>query len=170
MVLAANTHRSDPDQAELSNYLLRHRRTRKKRKRNRKVSVGMIGSPIRAAWRELCIMDYALRMVVEKVAISSQEVIKRDTINQRRCAVSNRHWRAGTAPYRAASLIRNAPFLTLCRASNLRAARRIPSPWQGAAPAKTRASSRPSGAHGHHLRPATNCAKLSDNSYDGSEF
>ena len=80
MVLAANTHRSDPDQAELSNYLLRHRRTRKKRKRNRKVSVGIIGSPIRAAWRELCIMDYALRMVVEKVAISSQEVIKRDTI------------------------------------------------------------------------------------------
>ena len=31
-------------------------------------------------WRELSIMDYALRIVVEKVAINSQEVIKRDTI------------------------------------------------------------------------------------------
>jgi hypothetical protein len=31
-------------------------------------------------WRELCIMDYELRIVVEKVAVSSQEVVKRDTI------------------------------------------------------------------------------------------
>src|SRR5919204_5557902 len=30
--------------------------------------------------RSDCIMDYALRIVVEKVAISSHEVIKRDTI------------------------------------------------------------------------------------------
>jgi len=31
-------------------------------------------------WRELGIMDYELRIVVEKVASSSQEVMKRDTI------------------------------------------------------------------------------------------
>src|SRR5215813_10249627 len=31
-------------------------------------------------WRELCIMDYELCIVVEKVAISSQKVVKRDTI------------------------------------------------------------------------------------------
>jgi hypothetical protein len=30
-------------------------------------------------WRELSIMDYALRIVVEKVAINSQEVITRDS-------------------------------------------------------------------------------------------
>ena len=28
-------------------------------------------------WRELCIMDYELRIVVEKVAVSSQEVVQR---------------------------------------------------------------------------------------------
>jgi hypothetical protein len=33
-----------------------------------------------AHWRELSIMDYAIHIVVEKVALSSQEVIKRDTI------------------------------------------------------------------------------------------
>src|SRR6266446_9929373 len=31
-------------------------------------------------WRELCIMDYELRIVVEKVAVSSEEVVQRDTI------------------------------------------------------------------------------------------
>src|SRR5712691_10372359 len=31
-------------------------------------------------WRELCIMDYEICIVVEKVAVSSQEVVKRDTI------------------------------------------------------------------------------------------
>jgi hypothetical protein len=35
-------------------------------------------------------------------------------------------------------------------------------PWQGALPAKTRASSRPSRAHRPHLQPSTNCYKLSD--------
>ena len=33
-------------------------------------------------WRERGIMDYELRIIVEKVAISSQEVIKRDTITE----------------------------------------------------------------------------------------
>src|SRR5690242_4239772 len=36
--------------------------------------------PAEEPWRELCIMDYELRIVVEKVAVSSQEVVKRDTI------------------------------------------------------------------------------------------
>lgn len=36
------------------------------------------------------------------------------------------------------------------------------SPVQGASPAQTWASARPSRAHGHHLRPSTNCYKLSD--------
>src|SRR5215468_10605494 len=40
----------------------------------------MICSPIRGILGELGIMDYALHIVVEKVASSSQEVIKRDTI------------------------------------------------------------------------------------------
>src|ERR687886_2554016 len=34
----------------------------------------------KAYWGELGIMDYALHIVVEKVSINSQEVIKRDTI------------------------------------------------------------------------------------------
>jgi hypothetical protein len=52
------------------------------RKRNKKVAVAvvMICSPIRERWRERGIMDYELRIIVEKVAISSQEVITRDTI------------------------------------------------------------------------------------------
>jgi energy-coupling factor transporter ATP-binding protein EcfA2 len=50
-----------------------------------------------------------------------------------------------------------AQFLTLCSASNLAGARRISSPWQGSSPAKTRASSMPSRAHGPHLRRSTNC-------------
>jgi hypothetical protein len=54
-----------------------------------------------------------------------------------------------------------AQFLTLCRASHLAEARRLSAPWQGASPAQTRASSRPSRAHGHHLRPSTHCEKLS---------
>src|SRR2546426_2507203 len=57
-----------------------------------------------------------------------------------------------------------AQFITLCSASNLAGTRRISSPWQGSSPAKTRASSRPSRAHGHHLRPSTHCYKLSDSS------
>ena len=54
-----------------------------------------------------------------------------------------------------------AQFLRLCRASNLAEARRISSPWQGSSPAKTRVASRPSRGSGHHLRPSTNCEKLS---------
>ena len=38
--------------------------------------------------------------------------------------------------------------------------RRLSSPFQGASPAKTRASSRPSRVHGPHLRPSTQCEKL----------
>src|SRR5437773_12215147 len=50
-------------------------------KRNKKVAVAvvMICSPITGTLEEPCIMDYELRILVEKVAISSQEVIKRDT-------------------------------------------------------------------------------------------
>src|SRR6266704_5219093 len=51
-----------------------------------------------------------------------------------------------------------------CRALNLAKARRPSSPLQGSSPAKTRASSRPSLAHGHHLRPSIHCYKLSDSS------
>jgi len=40
-----------------------------------------------------------------------------------------------------------------------------PPPLQGASPAKTRASSRPSRAHGPHLRSSTNCEKLSERGY-----
>jgi hypothetical protein len=54
-----------------------------------------------------------------------------------------------------------AQFIRLCSTSNLAEARCISSPWQGASPAKTRAASRPSRAHGYHLRPSTNCYKLS---------
>ncbi len=36
--------------------------------------------PSEERWRELGIMDYALPMVVEKVAVSSHEVLKRDTM------------------------------------------------------------------------------------------
>src|SRR5207248_1686954 len=50
----------------------------------------------------------------------------------------------------------------LCSASNLAEARRVPSLWQDPSPAKTRASSIPARAHGHHHQPSTNCYKLSD--------
>jgi len=50
-----------------------------------------------------------------------------------------------------------AQFLSVCRADNLAEARDIASPMQGASPAKTSASSRPSRVHGPHLRPATHC-------------
>src|SRR4029453_5404991 len=53
-------------------------------------------------------------------------------------------------------------FITVCSAENLAEARRISSPVQGSSPAKTSAASRPSRAHGHHLRPSTNCYKLSE--------
>src|SRR5262252_439565 len=49
-----------------------------------------------------------------------------------------------------------------CSASNLAETRCLSSPVQGAPPAKTPPASRPSRAHGHHRRPATNCSKLSD--------
>jgi hypothetical protein len=49
-----------------------------------------------------------------------------------------------------------AHFITLCSAYMLAGTRYISSPWQGSSPAKTRVSSRPSRAHGHHLRPSTN--------------
>src|SRR5262249_109692 len=54
-----------------------------------------------------------------------------------------------------------AQFITFCSASNLVETRCLSSPVQGASPAKTPAASRPSRAHGHHRRPATNCSKLS---------
>ena len=40
---------------------------------------------------------------------------------------------------------------------------------QGSSPAKTRASSRPSRAHGHHLQSSTNCYKLSETLYRFAE-
>src|SRR5215831_21351057 len=52
----------------------------KPRKRNKKVAVVCYARFSEERWRELCIMDYELRIVVEKVAVSSQEVVKRDTI------------------------------------------------------------------------------------------
>ena len=52
---------------------------------------------------------------------------------------------------------RFAQFITVCSAYNLAEARHISSPVQGSSPAKTWASSRTSRAHGHHLRPSTNC-------------
>ena len=58
-----------------------------------------------------------------------------------------------------------AQFLPLCSASHLAEARRLSALWQGASLAKTRAFSRPSRAHGHHLRPSTNCYKLSEPFY-----
>src|SRR5262249_48978451 len=39
------------------------------------------------------------------------------------------------------------------------------SPFQSPSPAKTRTSARSSRAHGHHLRPSTNCDKLSGKIY-----
>src|SRR5262245_53910710 len=57
-----------------------------------------------------------------------------------------------------------AHFLSVCRASHLAEARGISSPVQGASPAKTSASSRPSRAHGPHLRPSTHCSKWSESS------
>jgi hypothetical protein len=59
------------------------------------------------------------------------------------------------------SVTRFAQFIILCSASNLAEVRCISSPRQSASPAKTRASSGLSRAHGHHLRPSTNCYKLS---------
>src|SRR5262249_22342210 len=53
-----------------------------------------------------------------------------------------------------------AQSLTLCSASNLKEARRVSSLWPGASPAKTRASSMPSRAHGPHLRRSTHCSQL----------
>src|SRR5438874_2749549 len=55
-----------------------------------------------------------------------------------------------------------AQFIAVCSASNLAEARCISSLLQGSSLAKTRAFSRPSRAHGHHLRPSTNCEKLSE--------
>ena len=55
-----------------------------------------------------------------------------------------------------------AQFLTLCSADNLAEARRVPSLWQGSSPAKARASSRLSRAHGHHLRSSTHCSQSCD--------
>jgi hypothetical protein len=55
-----------------------------------------------------------------------------------------------------------AQFITLCSASNLAEARYLSPQWQGASRVKTCPSARPSYAHGHHLRPSTNCEKLND--------
>ena len=60
---------------------------------------------------------------------------------------------------------RFAQFLTRCSASTLAEKLTTCSPLQSPSPAKTRTSSRPSRAHGHHLRPSTNCYKLSDQLY-----
>jgi hypothetical protein len=57
--------------------------------------------------------------------------------------------------------------MMLCRASPLAEARRLFFPWQSAWPRKTRASSRPSPTHGHHLRPSTHCETLSGRSLLG---
>src|SRR5262249_17017761 len=57
-----------------------------------------------------------------------------------------------------------AQFITLCSASILAWKRTSFSPFQRPSPAKTRTSWRPSCAYGHHLRPSTNCYKLSDQS------
>src|SRR5262252_7680634 len=38
--------------------------------------------PVEITWRRTVIMDYELRIVVEKVAVRSQEVVKRDTIKR----------------------------------------------------------------------------------------
>ena len=48
-------------------------------------------------------MDYELRIIVEKVAISSQEVIKAGHDHQLRFAVSHIHRRAWPAPCRTDS-------------------------------------------------------------------
>src|SRR5512145_1571962 len=63
---------------------------------------------------------------------------------------------------RLAQFIRIAQFIIFCSASNLAEPRCLSSPVQGSSPAQTWTSSRPSRAHGHHLRPSTNCYKLSD--------
>jgi hypothetical protein len=47
-------------------------------------------------------------------------------------------------------------FLTVCRAYNLAEALHISSPLRSPSPAKRRASSIPSRAHGHHHGPTTN--------------
>src|SRR5262245_56953002 len=54
-----------------------------------------------------------------------------------------------------------AQFIIFCSASHLAAARSLASPVQDASPAKTWASTRPSRAHDHPLRPSTNCDTLS---------
>ena len=64
--------------------------------------------------------------------------------------------------------MRVAQFIRLCRASHLAEARRLASPWQGLSPAKTCAASRPSRAHGHHLRPSTNCYTFTDSGAEGT--
>jgi|RhiMetdeSRZDD1v2_1073273.scaffolds.fasta_scaffold39226_5 hypothetical protein len=55
-----------------------------------------------------------------------------------------------------------AQFITLCSASTLAEKLTTFSPFQSPSPAKTRTSSRPFRAHGHHLRPSTTYYKLSD--------
>src|SRR5216683_6818906 len=77
------------------------------------------------------------------------------------------HRRVGS-PHRVLGSDQFAQFLTLCSAYNLEEARRVSSLWHGASPAKTRASSMPSCAHGLHLRRSTNCHKLSESVYHAS--
>ena len=55
-----------------------------------------------------------------------------------------------------------AQFIAVCRASNLAEARCISCPLQGSSLAKPQTFSRPSCAHGPHLRPSTHCYKLSE--------
>ena len=63
---------------------------------------------------------------------------------------------------------RVAQFITLCSAYNLAEARCISCPLLGSSLAKTQTFSRPSRAHGHPLRPSTNCYKLSETFYHAS--
>src|SRR5215471_8025043 len=60
------------------------------------------------------------------------------------------------------AIIRDAQFLAVCSASTLVEKLITFSPLQSSSPAKTRTSSRPFRAHGHHRRPSTTCSTLND--------
>src|SRR5215475_2231904 len=65
-------------------------------------------------------------------------------------------------PHTRLGVQRGGSIPLLCSASILVEKLTIFSPLQSPSPAKTRTPSRPSRARGHHLRPSTNCEKLSD--------
>src|SRR5215510_1018969 len=64
-------------------------------------------------------------------------------------------------PHTRLGVQRGGSIPLLCSAYTLAEKLTIFSPFPSPSPAKTRTSSRSSRAHGHHLRPATNCDKLS---------